>query len=123
MTPPRHPNVLLLWSDQHRADVMPSAGNTVVRAPHLAQLARESYIFSRAYCTSPLCTPSRGSILTGLWPHHHGADSNNAPLRADAHTIAEQLPADYITGYFGKGHLGDEIVPQHGFQQWRSIED
>ncbi len=123
MTPPRQPNVLLLWSDQHRADVMPSAGNSVVQAPHLAALARDSYVFSRAYCTSPLCTPSRGSILTGLWPHHHGAEGNNARLRPDARTFAERLPADYVTGYFGKWHLGDEIVPQHGFQQWRSIED
>jgi arylsulfatase A-like enzyme len=123
MTPPRHPNVLLLWSDQHRADVMPSAGNTVVRAPHLAQLARGSYVFSRAYCTSPVCTPSRGSILTGLWPHHHGAETNNVPLRPDARTLAEGLPAEYLTGYFGKWHLGNEIIPQHGFQQWRSIED
>lgn len=123
MSPPRHPNVLLLWSDQHRADVMPSAGNTVVQAPHLARLARESYAFSRAYCTSPVCTPSRGSILTGLWPHHHGAEGNNDRLRADARTLAEGLPADYITGYFGKWHLGDEITPQHGFQHWRSIED
>jgi arylsulfatase A-like enzyme len=123
MTPPRHPNVLLLWSDQHRADVMPSAGNTVIQAPHLARLARDSYVFSRAYCTSPVCTPSRGSILTGLWPHHHGAESNNARLRPEARTLAEGLPADYVTGYFGKWHLGDEIVAQHGFQTWISIED
>src|SRR5581483_7829971 len=102
--PPRQPNLLLLWSDQHRADVMPGPGNPVLQAPHLAALARSSYDFRRAYCTSPVCTPSRGSILTGLWPHHHGALVNNTPLRRDVRTIAEGLPAEYVTAYFGKWH-------------------
>jgi arylsulfatase A-like enzyme len=123
MKQPRQPNLLLLWSDQHRADVMPGPENTVIRAPHLARLAQESFAYRRAYCTSPVCTPSRGSILTGLWPHHHGAVTNNVPLRADVGTIADGLPAEYLTAYFGKWHLGDELRPQHGFQEWRSIED
>lgn len=123
MMPPRQPNLLLLWSDQHRADVMPGPENTVLRAPHLARLTAESFEFRRAYCTSPVCTPSRGSILTGMWPHHHGALTNNVPLRPDAHTLAEGLPADYRTAYFGKWHLGDELRPQHGFSEWRSLED
>jgi arylsulfatase A-like enzyme len=49
--------------------------------------------------------------------------SNNVPLRADARTLAEELPPEYVTGHFGKWHLGDELRPQHGFQEWRSIED
>src|SRR6185312_973322 len=89
VTSPRHPNLLLLWSDQHRADVMPSAGNAVVQAPHLAKLAHGSHVFSRAYCCSPVCTPSRGSLLTGLWPHHHWAEINDDSLRPDARTLAE----------------------------------
>jgi choline-sulfatase len=123
MTPPRQPNLLLLWSDQHRADVMPGPENTALRAPHLARLTDESFAFSRAYCTSPVCTPSRGSILTGLWPHHHRATTNNLPLGADARTLAEGVPADYLTAHFGKWHLGDELRPQHGFREWRSLED
>jgi arylsulfatase A-like enzyme len=120
---PRNPNLLFLWSDQHRADVMPGPGNPVVRAPNLAKLAETSCVFERAYCAQPLCTPSRGSILTGLWPHRHGADRINVPLHAGARTIAEYLPPEYATGYFGKWHLGDELNPQHGFAEWRSIED
>jgi arylsulfatase A-like enzyme len=88
MRSPRQPNLLLLWSDQHRADVMPGPENTVLRAPNLARLTGESFEFRRAYCTSPVCTPSRGSILTGLWPHHHGAVTNNVALRAEARTLA-----------------------------------
>jgi arylsulfatase A-like enzyme len=102
---------------------MPCAGNQVIRAPHLARLASESFYFKHTYCTQPLCTPSRGCVLTGLWPHHHGARGNDHPLRPDVRTLAEYLPADYVTGYFGKWHLGNEITPQHGFQHWRSIED
>jgi arylsulfatase len=120
---PERPNLLLLWTDQHRADVMPSAGNNAIRAPHLAALAERSFVFQRAYCVQPVCTPSRGSILTGLLPHHHGALDNNIPLRPEVRTLAEYLPSDYLTGYFGKWHLGDELIPQHGFREWRSIED
>jgi arylsulfatase A-like enzyme len=120
---PKRPNLLLLWTDQHRGDVMPYAGNEAVQAPNLRALGERSFCFHRAYCTQPVCTPSRGSILTGLWPHHHGATDNNIPLRADARTIVEHLPPEYVTGYFGKWHLGNEITPQHGFRHWRSIED
>jgi len=123
MKPPRQPSLLLLWSEQHRADVMPGQENPVLKAPHLARLTGESFNLRRTYCVSPVCTPSRGSILTGLWPHHHGAIHNNVPLRKGVHTLAEDLPSEYVTGYFGKWHLGDELRPQHGFQQWRSIED
>ena len=120
---PRQPNLLLLWTDQHRGDVMPYAGNEALQAPNLRALGDRSFCFQRAYCTQPVCTPSRGSILTGMWPHHHGATDNNIPMRADARTIAEHLPQDYVTGYFGKWHLGNEVNPQHGFRHWRSIED
>lgn len=102
---------------------MPCAGNKIVRAPHLARLAAESFYFKHTYCTQPLCTPSRGCVMTGLWPHHHGAFGNDHPLRSDARTLAEYLTPDYVTAYFGKWHLGNEIVPQRGFRQWRSIED
>jgi arylsulfatase len=123
VTAPRHPNLLLLCTDQHRADILPSAGDIVVQAPNLARLAGESFDFRHAYCTQPLCTPSRGCLLTGLWPHHHGALGNVQPLRPDARTLAEFLPPGYATAYFGKWHLGNEIFAQHGFREWRSIED
>lgn len=123
VTAPRHPNLLFLCTDQHRADILPSAGNRVVQAPNLARLAAESFDFRHAYCTQPLCTPSRGCLMTGLWPHHHGALGNTRPLRPDVRTLAEVLPPGYATAYFGKWHLGNEIFAQHGFRDWRSIED
>ncbi len=120
---PRQPNVLLLWTDQHRADTMPYANNPVIQTPTFARLAAQSFVFPGACCTQPVCTPSRGSIMTGLWPHTHGSVQNNIPLRPDAKCIAEMVPAGYSTAYMGKWHLGSEITAQHGFKEWVSIED
>lgn len=122
--PPRRPNLLYLWSDQHRGDTVPWAGNTALQASRFfAPLGEFSFLFHRAYITQPVCTPSRGSLMTGLWPHTHGSINNNIKLRADCRSIAEYLPADYATAYYGKWHLGDENNAQHGFRDWRSLED
>ena len=122
--PPKRPNILFLWTDQHRGDTVPWAGNTAVKAPNFFQpFGEKSFVFQRTYVTQPVCTPSRGSLMTGLCPHNHGSINNNIKLRADCRTIAEYLPSDYATAYYGKWHLGDENNAQHGFRDWRSIED
>ena len=110
MTTP--PNLLFLWTDQHRADVLGCYGNAQVRTPNFDRLAKRSCVFENAYCTQPVCTPSRASILTGLWPHTHGCVTNNIPLPKQTPTIAELAGGDYACGNFGKWHLGDEIVAQ-----------
>ncbi len=120
---PARPNLLFLWTDQHRGDSVPWAGNTTVKAPNLGQLAGQSFCFDRAYCAQPVCTPSRGTIMTGLYPHNHGSVQNNIRLEASKKCLPEYLPGDYASGYFGKWHLGDEIRAQHGYKEWRSIED
>jgi choline-sulfatase len=120
---PKRPNLLFLWADQHRGDTIPYAGNTAVKAPNLGRLGEKSFCFTRAYCAQPVCTPSRGAILTGLYPHHHGSVQNNINLNPKVRTIAEYVPPDCATAYYGKWHLGDEIRAQHGFKDWRSIED
>ncbi|HEY0863971.1 MAG TPA: sulfatase-like hydrolase/transferase [Lacunisphaera sp.] len=122
--PPKRPNILFLWTDQHRGDTVPWAGNTAVKAPNFFQpFGEKSFVFQRTYVTQPVCTPSRGSLMTGLCPHNHGSINNNIKLRDDCRTIAEYLPSDYATAYYGKWHLGDENNAQHGFRDWRSIED
>lgn len=118
------PNLLFIMSDQRRADTMDAYGNTTYQVPVINRLASECVLFEHAYCTQPLCTPSRSSMMTGTWPHQNGCVHNNVALRHDALTLPELLAdPDYRTGYFGKWHLGDEIFAQHGFQEWRSIED
>lgn len=117
------PNLLLIWTDQQRNDTLPSLGNDYVEAPNLARLGAESFIFKRAYCAQPVCTPSRATIMTGLWPHTHGCVGNNLHLKRETKTIAEMVSGEYDCAYYGKWHLGDELVAQHGFDDWVSIED
>ncbi len=118
------PNLLFLWTDQQRADTMAVYGNHRFHVPAMNRLASTSIVFEKCYVTQPICTPSRSSVMTGLWPHTNGCITNNIPLRSGAKTFPELLadPA-YRTGYFGKWHLGDEVFAQHGFEEWVSVED
>lgn len=119
----KKPNVLFIFTDQQRADTMACYGNDDIETPNLNALARRSFVFDNAYVSQPVCTPSRATILTGLYPHTSGCTVNNVPLPPAARTIAQIVSDDYRTGYFGKWHLGDELRPQHGFDEWVSIED
>ncbi|MBI2939976.1 MAG: sulfatase-like hydrolase/transferase, partial [Chloroflexi bacterium] len=118
-------NVLLVWTDEQRADSLGVYGNPRIRTPNVDCLADRGILFEQAYCTQPVCSPSRASILTGLYPHTHGATQKDMVLGADTPTLAELLrPAGYACGYVGKWHLGHEVRPQHGFEQfWISTED
>ncbi len=118
------PNLLFLWTDQQRADTLAVYGNRRFRVPTLNRLASESVVFERCYVTQPVCTPSRSSVMTGLWPHQNGCVANNIPLKAEFKTFPELLQdSAYRAAYMGKWHLGDEIFPQRGFDPWVSIED
>ena len=118
------PNLLFLWTDEQRRDTFAAGGNKRIHAPNLNQLASESVVFTQAYCTQPVCTPSRSSVMTGWWPHQDGCVKNNIPLRPETKALPEILnDPDYRTAYMGKWHLGDEIYAQHGFEEWVAIED
>jgi len=122
--PRQHPNLLFLFTDEQRADTMAAYGNTRIEVPNLNRLSEESFVFERTYVSQPVCTPSRATILTGLWPHTNGCTGNNIPLPAEVACLPEMLlRGDYATGYHGKWHLGDELYAQHGFDEWVSIED
>jgi arylsulfatase len=117
-------NLLFLWTDEQRPDTIGAYGNPHIATPHLDRLAAQSVLFEQAYCTIPVCTPSRGSVLTGVYPHTHGATHNNIPLPEHIPTIAELLrPHGYYCGYAGKWHLGNELRAQRGFDWWSSMED
>ena len=117
------PSLLFIFTDQQRADTMRCYGNDLINTPNLNRLANESFAFENAYVTQPVCTPARSSIMTGLYPHTSGYTSNNVPLRPETRTLAEMVSEEYLCAYYGKWHLGDEIVPQHGFTQRLSIDD
>jgi arylsulfatase A-like enzyme len=117
-------NLLFIQTDEQRADTMAAYGNDKIRTPNLDRLARESFVFMRAYVSQPVCTPARSTMMTGLWPHTTALTNNNIPLPDEIPSLPRLLAeGSYRTAFMGKWHLGDEIFPQHGFDEWVSIED
>ncbi len=119
----RRPNLVFIMSDQQRYDTLACYGNDWIQTPNLNALASQGFVFQHAYVTQPVCTPARGSIMTGLYPHSAGPVVNKMHLPADVKTIAEMVSEDYVRGYMGKWHLGNDVLPQHGFDVWISTED
>jgi choline-sulfatase len=111
----RPKNVLLLMSDQHKPHAMGIDGDSVARTPNLDALCRSSVRFDSAYCSNPVCVPSRASLLTGLYTHHHGAYNNTVPWPFEHKTIAHHFDrAGYMTALIGKMHFVD--AQTHGFE-------
>ena len=124
MTRKTSPNLLFIFTDEQRWDTLRACGNMKIRTPNLDRLAEQSIVFDRPYVTQSVCTPSRSSIMTGLYPHTNGCTRNNLPLPEACPALVELADfSDYYTGYIGKWHLGDEIFCQHGFDEWISTED
>jgi choline-sulfatase len=113
----RPPNVLLLMADQLAASWLPAYGHRVVWAPHLDALARAGVTYDAAYCASPLCAPSRASLLTGLLPSRTRVYDNAAEMRASLPTVTHHLrAAGYATTLAGKMHfVGPDQL--HGFEE------
>ncbi len=102
----KQPNVLLIITDQHRADHTGFGGNGLVRTPNLDGLAARSAVFERAFVANPICMPNRASILTGRMPTVHGTRHNGIPLDPHAVTFPRLLSeAGYHTATFGKCHF------------------
>lgn len=119
----RKPNLIVFLPDQQRADTISCYGQGKVHSPNLGKLASESVIFSRAYVTHPVCTPSRSSLMTGMWPHSTGCTKNSVPLDPQFQVLPELLQdKEYRTAYMGKWHLGDEAQAQRGYEEWISTE-
>ncbi len=127
MTPTR-PNILWVFSDQHRWCDLGCYGNTEVETPHLDAFAQGALQMNGCVSNSPLCVPARGTLLTGLLPMRHGALSNDLPLREGAVSVAHMLgTAGYHTGYIGKWHLAgvprEQYIPagpdRFGFEEWK----
>ncbi len=116
-------NLLFLFTDEQRYDTLAAYGNNRIEMPNLNRFAERATVCEQAYVTQPVCTPSRSSIMTGLWPHENGCMENNLPLGAEYPCLNELLRDDYVSAYHGKWHLGDEIFRQHGFDEWVAIED
>ncbi len=114
----RKPNFLFIIADDHAGYVLGCDGNRLARTPNLDALAAQGVRFSRHYCNSPVCTPSRQSFFTGQLPHSAGVTRLPTPLAEDKPTLAKQfLKAGYITAVFGKMHFIRPGVPgMHGLE-------
>lgn len=105
-TPGRRRNVLLIVTDQQRADHAGFGGNPVVQTPNLDRLAATGMRFDRAYVSNPVCMPNRSTIVTGRVPSAHGTRFNGIPLDWWANTFVRQLrDGGYWTALVGKSHL------------------
>lgn len=117
-------NLVVIWTDQQRADTLTVNGNTQIKMPNLDAFCEEAAVFRCTYVTQPVCTPSRASVMTGLYPHICEMTTNNLVLKDIYPTIVKMLPKDkYRSCYNGKWHLGNETVKQHGFDEWIATED
>ena len=70
------PNIVLFMTDQLRRDALGCYGNTICKTPNLDALAEQGVCFENAFTTSPVCSPSRASLMTGLYPHNNGVMIN-----------------------------------------------
>jgi len=109
-------------ADQHSHHALGVDGDPVAKTPNLDALARSAVRFEDAYCTDPLCLPSRASLLTGLHVHHHHAYNNSTPWPFEHRTIAHHLSAaGYMTALIGKMHFAD--AQTHGFDYRLGFND
>ena len=124
------PDVILVLTDQQRADAFGAAGASDLRTPVMDRLASEGVRFTRAFTATPQCSPSRAALLTSLYPHRTGVMGNTAagaagsrPPEGMSGALDRSLPtlgrvfsaAGYETAYFGKWHLG-ATPGEYGFQ-------
>lgn len=149
MPTPAHPrNIVFILSDDQGFWTLGCAGNREIHTPRLDALAASGVRCDSFFCTSPVCSPARASIMTGLLPSQHGVhdwlsrgnytipaghplgegnwfsridDSNTDYLQGLRCSTDDLADAGYACGLAGKWHLGNSGVPQHGFSFWNVI--
>jgi arylsulfatase A-like enzyme len=121
----RPPNLLLLITDQQQAATVDPG--SACQTPHLDRLAEEGTQFTRCYAANPICSPSRASLFTGLYPHSHGMVDVPHAVEAYRAELKDCVPfwpralraAGYRTGYFGKWHVErSERLERFGFDKY-----
>ena len=121
------PNILFVFSDQHRWCDMSCYGNKYVKTPNFDRFSEIAVKVNNCISNSPVCVPARGSLLTGLFPQKHGAFTNDLEIDFSLTGIADILNNNgYDTGYIGKWHLcgipRDQFIDEKrrlGFKTWK----
>lgn len=116
-------NVVFILSDDHRHDAMSFLGHQFARTPVMDSLAKNGAYIKNALVTTSLCSPSRASVLTGLYTFRHRVIDNNRPIPPGTVYFPQYLQkAGYATGFIGKWHMGGESDrPQPGWDHWVSF--
>ncbi len=124
------PNVVLILTDNHGAWTLGCYGNPDIRTPNIDRLATEGTLFTRAFASNPVCSPTRATLLTGLVPSQHGVHSflsggglqtgPNARCTLDEFSSLPEVLRDagYNCGLVGKWHLGGNLHPQEGLDDY-----
>ncbi len=108
-------NILVIFCDQLRTDLLGCYGSGLVRTPNIDALAGDSIVFDNAYTPTAICSPARASLMTGLYAHGHHMFNNSSPRYSYCHHLPPDVTmiqdwadetTDYRTGYFGKWHIG-----------------
>ncbi|MBI4559886.1 MAG: sulfatase-like hydrolase/transferase [Candidatus Hydrogenedentes bacterium] len=128
------PNFILILADDLGWGDLPCYGNKIAQTPNLDRLASEGLRFTNFYVNGPVCSPSRVGFMTGRFPsslaiHSHYATpelntQRGMPQALDPNvaTLADTLkPAGYVTGHFGKWHMGDIVPREYGFDEYRVV--
>ena len=124
----KKPNIILLLSDDQGEWAMGCSGNHEIITPNIDRIAREGIRFRNFFCTSPVCSPARASLLTGRIPSQHGVhdwlrDDNKKQeeieyLKGQTGYTDILSKNGYVCGLSGKWHLGKSSTPQKGFDYW-----
>lgn len=139
------PNILFIMTDDQGPWALGCAGNDEIRTPNIDALAEEGMMFDNFFCASPVCSPARASLITGMIPSQHGVHDwisrGNMPIRWERGDMEEEEKGEYktieylsgIKGYTdylaengyncllsGKWHMGDSMKPQMSFTHWYS---
>ena len=120
------PNFVVILVDDLRWDELGCTGHPFAATPNIDRIANEGALFRNAFCTTPLCSPGRANLLTGLYTHHHGI-LDNTQRNEQSHRLITfprilHETGKYETAYVGKWHMGNDGSARPGYDYWVSMK-
>jgi N-acetylglucosamine-6-sulfatase len=119
------PNIVFILIDDLRWDELGIADHPYIKTPNIDRIGKEGALFRNAFMTTPLCSPSRASFLTGQYAHSHGIVDNVDRSAASHRLVTFPLllhKSGYETAFIGKWHMGNDDSPRPGFDRWISFK-